>query len=124
MEIGKESNAEHVAEEEAVSTALTEYHSTLARPLYNQGCQHMDKAQNEIAVEAENTEVKPPHERGIAAAPKAVIAMLKARTSDSDESEVTLRKPSVAARAGLRSNPAHRKTIMRLPPATVIRAQN
>ena len=28
--------------------------------------------------------------------------MLKARTSDSDESELTLRKPSVAARAGLK----------------------
>jgi hypothetical protein len=102
MEIGKGSNAEHVAEEEAVSTALAEYHATLDRPLYNQGCQRMDKAQNEMADEAENTEVRHPQDQSIAATPKAVIAMLKARTSsDSDESEVTLRKPSVATHAGI-----------------------
>ena len=65
----------------------------------------MDKAQNEMATEAENTEVKPSHDRGIAATPRAEIAMLKAKTSDSDESGVTLHKPSVAARAGLKVEP-------------------
>ena len=116
MEIGKGSNAEHVAEEEAVSTALAEYHATLAR-WDNQGCPQMDKAQNEtaLAAEAENTEVKFPHHQDTTAAPRAVIAMLKARTSDSDESEVTLRKPSMAARAGLKVEPCTQEDYYEAP---------